>query len=292
MNNNTRGHPNDVNLEASLFQFSSLQPNLKPFEKQEKPNQSKSRDLNRTSKMLTKEKFGSINDDQVPTYSKPSRASTSVHTPPKDKDKDFAKPTTYNVLQRTQLRRKSLRNDIKTLLNQYLDTMAFLTRLCPRRMFPPLDFEIVHLHTSPHLTIFYLLLFAGTTLGNLTPAIFPIKPGIWEVIIDRSNPAILQQTAFLHLRIPTEPPKGIVARAAQCRTGVDPRDRYVSKIYIEVIERFPWRQIVEDAARAFTILHPTMARIGTSFYDFAPYDDRASTSKTGRDQPTWNIKRS
>ncbi|KAL9046821.1 MAG: hypothetical protein Q9214_000448 [Letrouitia sp. 1 TL-2023] len=234
--------------------------------------------------MLTKAKFESINDDQVPTCGKLSRASTLVpqehHTPPKDAD--FASPITYNALGRILLRRHSLLNDTKTLLNQYLDTMAVLKRLCSPRSSPQgpsSDFEIVHLHTTPNLHIFHL--HAAIALDNLAPssntakhipAIFPVTPGVWELIVDRSQLATWKEKALLDLRIPTELPKGFVARAAQSTTGVDPRDRYVSRLYVELMRRFPWRQIVEDAAQAFTVLHPPMARIGTAFYDFAPYD--------------------
>ncbi|KAI4165218.1 MAG: hypothetical protein LQ342_001086 [Letrouitia transgressa] len=251
--------------------------------------------------MLTKAKLESINDDQVPTSGKLSRASTLVpqerHTSPKDADS--TEPITYDALRRILLRRHSLLNDTKTLLNQYLDTMAVLKRLClcSQRSSPqapsPVDFEIVHLHTTPDLTIFQL--YATLAPDNLAstakclPAIFPVAPGVWELLVGRSHLATLRETALLDLRIPTELPKGIVARAAQSRTGVDPRDRYVSRIYIGLVQRFPWRQIVEDASQAFTILHPPMAWMGTSFCEFALYDDHARTryhgSPINREEP-------
>ncbi|KAI4210145.1 MAG: hypothetical protein LQ351_006977 [Letrouitia transgressa] len=241
--------------------------------------------------MLTEANSVSTGDDQDPAYGKLSRASTLVpqeqHVPPEDANP--GEPITYKALRRILVRRHNLVNDTKNLLNQYLDTMAVLQRLClclcsQRSSFeaPSPDFEIVHLRTTPDFTIFHLhatlALDNHASTAKYLPAISPVTPGVWELIVDRSYLTALQKTALFDLRIPTELPKGVVARAAQSKTGVDPRDRYVSRIYIGLVQRFPWRQIVEDAAKAFTILHPPIAWIGSSFYTFSPYDNHVRTS--------------
>ena len=196
---------------------------------------------------------------------------------------------TYLNLPKIPLRIRSLPSDLSRLGTQFWDTLIVLHHLLYRRTFarqatPPLqqqqqehEYQIVHLHTNPQITIHQLshaLTLAPSLTDDEIPLIFPVAAGIWELLIKKPYLANLMLSSSssssvefpLNFQLPSQLPKGIVGRAAQIRAAAQGKDRWVWGIHVAVLERFPWHHVMKDTAESMSIRQEGCAVIGSSTY--------------------------
>ncbi|KAL8706908.1 MAG: hypothetical protein Q9201_000068 [Fulgogasparrea decipioides] len=196
------------------------------------------------------------------------------------------KEVTYNDLPKVQLRRRSFFSDMSLLLHQFRDTIIifkhhFVQRaLRQKKSMVRQDFRVFHLYTDPCESItelYYALKRVPTFLPGEILVIFPIKDGVWELIVEKTMP-----DDFLyadHLGIPTylteprEMPRGIMARAAQVNAAMRvsgdtvPAQRVVP-VYVSLMQKDSWNRIMKDAAESFTIDRPESVIIDDCLYVF------------------------
>ena len=220
-----------------------------------------------------------------------TQISYSSYTPKTPLEPDHEETQiTYINLPKIPLRIRSLPSDLSLLGTQFWDIVIVLQHLIYRRTFarqttPSLqqqqqqqqqdDYQIVHLHTNPQITIHQLshslTLGASLTDDDEIPLIFPVAAGIWELLIQKPYLANLMLSSSskspLNFQLPSQLPKGIVGRAAQIRAvaGRD-KDRWVWGVHVAVLERFPWHHVMKDTAESMSIRQAGCAVIGGSTY--------------------------
>ncbi|KAI4224369.1 MAG: hypothetical protein L6R36_004706 [Xanthoria steineri] len=190
---------------------------------------------------------------------------------------------TYLNLPKIPLRIRSLPSDLSLLGTQFWDTLIVLQHLLYRRTFarrqatPPLqqqddEYQLLHLHTNPQITIHelsYSLTLNPSHTDAEIPLIFPVAPGIWELLIKKPHLAnlMLSSSEFpMNFELPSQLPKGIVGRAAQIRAAARGKDRWVWGVHLAVLERFPWNHIMKDTAESMSIRQEGCVVVGGSRY--------------------------
>ncbi|KAL8813761.1 MAG: hypothetical protein Q9200_000014 [Gallowayella weberi] len=201
--------------------------------------------------------------------------------------KNFVRPAkmdelAYTDLPKIPLRKDSLLSDLSTLRQQFVNTVAIFPMLI-RHRFPKQSpksglledaYRLVHLRTdsrtSPGGLYESLMPRACENVSDI-PLIFPIADGIWELVIQGSYLDVLIKalgsTVFMDFQEPSMLPKGIVGRLAQISSVVDLDDTWVTRIYVELVEQFPWNYIMKDTAESMSIHYSTQAVVGSKVYE-------------------------
>ncbi|KAI4112997.1 MAG: hypothetical protein LQ345_005942 [Seirophora villosa] len=196
---------------------------------------------------------------------------------------------TYAQLPKIPIRRKHLMADMANLMNQFANTMIVLQHFVARRAlsFRPTrehyqeEFQIVHLHTEADLPLWNMYgLFMqelGIHLDNIL-IIFPIRSGVWEMVVKKTLLPHLRKVALFDGLAPVryeeqhQLPKGIVARASQVHANVPPVNRFAALVYIALLQDYPWHHVMKDVAESFALQHPMGAIVGGWLCDFGiPY---------------------
>ncbi|KAI4248506.1 MAG: hypothetical protein L6R40_001067 [Gallowayella cf. fulva] len=189
---------------------------------------------------------------------------------------------TYSSLPKIPLRVQSLLFDFSVLGHQFFDTVAVLKLLITRKIsrrqlsprFPPYEHQIIHLYTIPGIPMEKMSrsLMLDTIWEQWDiPLIFPIANGVYELLVRCSYldelVTAFQDISSTEFRRPTTLPKGMVGRAAQMRSVALPNDAWVTRIYLELLEEFPWKLMMKDTAESMSIHHSSYATIGSRIYE-------------------------
>ncbi|KAL8806810.1 MAG: hypothetical protein Q9182_001070 [Xanthomendoza sp. 2 TL-2023] len=189
----------------------------------------------------------------------------------------------YTELPKIPLRKNSLLSDLSTLRQQFVNTVTIFPMIIRCRVSKQHSksqllqdaHRLVHLRTDPGTSLKELygsLLLRSCRNVSDIPLIFPVADGLWELVIRGSYLddliKALHSNLFMDFQEPSTLPKGIVGRAAQISSAVDLDDAWVIRIYVELLERFPWNHIMKDTAESMSIHYSTPAMVGSKVYGF------------------------
>ncbi|KAI4124567.1 MAG: hypothetical protein LQ338_004729 [Usnochroma carphineum] len=181
---------------------------------------------------------------------------------------------------------------MNVLRRQFVDTIVvlqhYLFQRAPRFR-PPIkqqqqqsDYQVVHLHVDPNLSIhdLYSISIEEPLLDRkIVPVIFPARKGTWELVVKRSALDELRKATELgclgstKFEEPQELPKGMVARAAQVYSRVSLVDRSVARIYVALLQNYPFHHVVKDVAESFAIGPPSSAIIDGWICQFGRFSE-------------------
>ncbi|KAL9047464.1 MAG: hypothetical protein Q9206_006765 [Seirophora lacunosa] len=196
---------------------------------------------------------------------------------------------TYAQLPKIPIRRKHLMADMANLMNQFANTMIVFQHFVARRALsfrPTLEqyqeeFQIVHLHTEADLPLWNMYNLFMQELGvdlDTILVIFPIRRGVWEMVVKKTLLPHLRKAALFDGLAPVryeeqhQLPKGIVARASQVHANVPLVNRFAALVYIALLQDYPWHHIMKDVAESFAMQHPMGAIVGGWLCSFGiPY---------------------
>ncbi|KAL8714100.1 MAG: hypothetical protein Q9220_001828 [cf. Caloplaca sp. 1 TL-2023] len=188
----------------------------------------------------------------------------------------------YTDLPKIRLREQSFLSGMVTLNRQFVSTMVFFRRHLVRRALSPKgpvappqrSYQVIHLHTNEEKTLNELagLLMLQPSWDKYDiPAIFPLAPQKWELIVEasylkklRGEVCFGQSTTFIE---PPGMPKGLMGRAAQVASVVLDIDSWVSAIYLDLIQGTPWHRMMKDTAESLTVHHTSYAMLGDHIYE-------------------------
>lgn len=144
------------------------------------------------------------------------------------------------------------------------------------------EFQIVHLHVDPEISIHQIYSSSiRTPIMDKTnvPIIFPVRQGIWELVVRKSCLDQLRRSPTFGFpgKVRFEEmdilPVGMVARVAQvhCRPPFI-LDRSVARIYVALLQKYPFHRVMKDIAESFAIQEPEGAIIDGWFCLFRASD--------------------
>lgn len=184
----------------------------------------------------------------------------------------------YADLPKIPVRAQHIVSDMAALSTQFSRTMVILQHHLFQRVFRPSqssqqlqDFQIVHLHINPKISIHQMYSSSiHTSIFDRTnvPIIFPVRKGIWELVVRNSSLDQLRQSPIFGFpeKVWFEEmdvlPIGMAARVAQvhCRPPFV-LDRSIARIYVAMLRKYPFHHVMKDIAESFAIQEPEGAII-------------------------------
>ncbi|KAL8748603.1 MAG: hypothetical protein Q9184_007193, partial [Pyrenodesmia sp. 2 TL-2023] len=130
------------------------------------------------------------------------------------------------------------------------------------------DYRVVHLHTHPNVSIhdMYTASIQQPVLYKWkVPVIFPIREGVWELVVQKENVEILRKASpfddsfSFWIEEADSLPKGIAARAAQVYSRVPLIKRSVARIYAAMLQNYARRHVMKDVVESLAIRRPVGA---------------------------------
>ncbi|KAL8721192.1 MAG: hypothetical protein Q9225_002078 [Loekoesia sp. 1 TL-2023] len=190
----------------------------------------------------------------------------------------------YTKLPKIPIRRQHFLADMAVLGTQFANTMVILQQLLFQRAFrlrsfteEHQDFQIIHLHIDSNISACQIYAFStqNPVLDSTNvPVIFQVAEGIWELIVRKSHLENLHRTPLFELSNKGRfeqmdvLPKGIAARAAQVNSQTPLVDRSVARLYISLLNKYPFQHVMKDIAESCAIKHQGGAIIEGWMYLF------------------------
>lgn len=171
---------------------------------------------------------------------------------------------------------------------QFARTMVILQHHLFQRAFRPQwsvqqqqDYRVVHLHIDPNISPCQM--YASSTQTPIfgsrnVPIIFPVRKGVWELVVRKSSLDRIRQSPIFGFpnKVWFEEmdvlPIGMAARVAQvhCRPPFV-INRSVARLYVALLNRYPFHHVMKDIAESFAIQEPRSAIIDGWFCLFADH---------------------